>query len=69
MLKATQDFAYAGIEIKAEQEIEPYTFEADDVQSLIRQGLVIDTDAKPAKEPAPKKIEDAPKVSHRSKTK
>ena len=65
MLKALKAFSHAGIEVEAGQEVNPYTFEADDVQGLIRKGLLEDTEAKKQE---PKAV--APKVvAARSKTK
>ena len=46
MLKALKAFSHAGIEVEAGQEVKPFTFEADDVQGLIRKGLLEDTEAK-----------------------
>ena len=47
MLKALKDFEYASIKVKVGQEIFPGTFEADQVATLLAEGLVIDTSRKP----------------------
>jgi hypothetical protein len=39
-MKATRDFVYASIPVQAGQSIPPGTFEADQVQSLIRKGWI-----------------------------
>lgn len=64
MLKATQDFRYASIDIKAGQEITPGLFEADQVASLLRKGW-IEYDS-PAMKVEPKKAVKST-VSKRSK--
>ena len=40
MLKATQDFTYASMSVKAGEVIQPYQFEADQVQILLANGLI-----------------------------
>jgi hypothetical protein len=65
-MKALQDFEYAGVAIQAGQEIPPGVFEADQIDSLLRKGLIID-DA-----PKPEKVEEEKepvKKAQRSKTK
>jgi hypothetical protein len=60
MLKATRDFAYASITIRAGQEIVQGLFEADQVGSLIRKGWIEDISPAPKVKPkqpqAPKKV-------------
>lgn len=53
MLKATQDFEYASVVVKAGDEIVPGTFEADQIPSLLRLELVVETEIK-HEDPAPK---------------
>lgn len=43
-MKATQDFEYASIQVKAGDEVKPGMFEADQIQSLLAKGLLVDTE-------------------------
>ncbi len=63
MLKATQDFMYASISVKAGEEIKPYQFEADQVQILLANGLIAAETPQPAeiKKAQPRK-KTAPKA-------
>jgi hypothetical protein len=49
-MKATKDFTEWGVVVKAGDELKSGQFEADQVQSLLAKGLVVDDKAK--KEPA-----------------
>jgi hypothetical protein len=50
MLKAAQDFEYAGVQIKAGDEVAQGLIEADDLLRYLESGLVVD-DAAPKVEP------------------
>lgn len=54
MLKATHDFTHAGVSVKRGDKVAPLTFEADEVDLLIRSGLLEDDTVKAAPKPPAK---------------